>query len=64
MARQILTDADREQLKRSLDDLNEVEEMIRQAERAGLDVSAQKERAQQARSQIIRIRQAFFPGQT
>lgn len=58
-----LTAADLVDLKRNLTDLDRAEKMIEQAQRAGIDVGTQKERATEMRDKLMRLKQAFFPGQ-
>ena len=57
-----LTDADYEGIKGQLETLNELEEHLRQATQAGVDVTAQKEQARQSRDQLMRLKQTYFPG--
>lgn len=58
-----LTDIDFVELKAKLADLDKVDLMIDKAIRAGIDVSVQKERARETRDKLMKMKQAFFPGQ-
>lgn len=58
-----LTPQDKIRLDDAQKRLTEAQELIRQARQAGFDVSALDARAQEMRGQIIKIKQAFFPGQ-
>jgi hypothetical protein len=57
-----LTEADFVQLKAKLKDLDNVDALIQQSERGGIDMTAQKQQARDQRNQINRLLQAFFPG--
>ncbi len=58
-----LTSTDLVELKKNLTELDKAEKMIEQAQRAGIDVGTQKERATEMRDKLMRLKQAFFPGQ-
>lgn len=58
-----LTDVDFVELKAKLTDLDQVDLMIDKALRAGIDVGTQKERARETRDKLMKMKQAFFPGQ-
>lgn len=57
-----LTEADLEGINLQLDRLSELEQELKLATQAGVDVSAQKEEARQSREQLIRLKQTYFPG--
>lgn len=58
-----LTEADLTELKKNLVELDKADRLIEKAERAGIDVGTQKERAAEARDRLIKMKQAFWPGQ-
>lgn len=57
-----LTEDDLKEINLQLANLNEVERQLDKAARAGIDVSAEKAKAQEARAKFLQIRQAYFPG--
>ena len=58
----IMGPQDLETINANLRRLDEAESEIRRAELAGLDLSAQKQRAKDARAELLKIRSAYFPG--
>lgn len=58
---QPLTEADYEGIKQQLDTLSDLDEQLRLATQAGVDVAAQKEQARQSREQLTRLKQTYFP---
>lgn len=58
-----LTSADLVELKKNLTELDNAEKLIEKAQRAGIDVGNQQERATEMRDKLMRLKQAFFPGQ-
>jgi len=62
MAEHPFTEQDLERIKASLAELEQAERLSELAQRAGLDVSVQAERVREAKAQLLRIRQVFFPG--
>ena len=58
-----LTDQDLVDLDKALQDSRDADELIEQAQRAGLDVEAFRTRNREARERLGRIKQTFFPGQ-
>lgn len=63
MATNPLTPQNLETIKLSLTQLNDVDEQIRLATQAGLDVSEFKTRAQDQRKQLLKLKQTYFPGE-
>ena len=57
-----LTDADLETMKEGIKRLDEADNLIKKSMAAGIDMKTQQERSREARTQITRIRQTFFPG--
>lgn len=57
-----LSNEDLKSLNEQLDKLKDADEIADRAIRAGIDVSEQKKRIADMRSQAIRIKQQFFPG--
>ena len=58
-----LTKEDLEAIKLAQDALQDVEENLGKAERAGLEVASLKERQQRLKGLLTGIRSNFFPGQ-
>lgn len=58
-----LGDKDLVDIQLRLDQLVVADEEIKKAERAGLDVESLKETARTQRSQLLRIKQTYFPGE-
>lgn len=56
-----LTDSDYEGIKTQLETLSDLDEQLRLASQAGVDVTAQKEQARQSREQLTRLKQTYFP---
>lgn len=56
-----LTEADYEGIKQQLETLVELDEELRLATQAGIDVTAQKEQARTNREQLTRLKQTYFP---
>lgn len=50
-------------LKTRLADLDVAEALIDKAARAGIEMTTQKAKSAELRSQLLRFRQSFFPGQ-
>lgn len=57
-----LTDSDLETMKEGLKRLDEADNLIKKSISAGLDMKTQQDRSRDARTQLTRIRQTFFPG--
>jgi len=57
-----LTEDDYKEIQIQLANLKEVERQIDLAARAGVDVTAEKEKASEARAKLLQIRQTYFPG--
>ncbi len=58
-----LTTTDLEQMNEALKRLDEADALITRSIAAGIDMTEQKKRAMESRTQITRIKQTFFPGQ-
>lgn len=58
-----LNTADLDDLNRSLKRLEDAEQLIVKAQQAGIDVEAFRTRARETQASILKIKQAFFPGQ-
>ena len=56
-----LTEQDYEGIKQQLETLSDLDEQLRLAGQAGVDVTAQKEQARQSREQLTRLKQTYFP---
>ena len=54
---------DLEQINIRLDDLVNADEQIKLAEQAGLDVTSLRETARTQRTQLLKIKQTYFPGE-
>ena len=52
-----------DELKDRLKELDQADIIIDKASRAGIDMKAQQEKSQELRQQLMKFRQAFFPGQ-
>ncbi len=63
MPTEILTQDDLNTMNDTLEALRDVEDNLKRAELADLDVSAQRKRLDDTRNQIIKIKQAYFPNQ-
>lgn len=55
--------ADLVELKQKLVELDKADKLIEQASRAGIDVASQKDRTRELRDKLMKMKQAFFPGQ-
>lgn len=51
------------ELKARLVELDHADKLIEQAVRAGIDVSGQQEKTRDLRDKLMKMKQAFFPGQ-
>ena len=58
-----LTEQDLEQIKANITQLDIADDAIKTAKQAGLDVSLQEEESKAQRGQLLKIKQAYFPGQ-
>lgn len=56
-----LTEQDYEGIKTQLETLTALDEQLRLATQAGVDVTAQKEDARKSREQLTRLKQTYFP---
>ena len=56
-----LTEADYEGIKQQLDTLADLDEQLRLAAQAGVDVTTQKEQARKNREQLTKLKQTYFP---
>ena len=56
------TASDLEEINAKLKQLDEADELMRRASSAGIDVSAQINQSKETRQQLLRFKQAFFPG--
>lgn len=61
-APQVLNEDDLQRIQTGIQQAEQAEAIIELAEQAGIDVSNQKERAKNARNQLLRIKNTFFPG--
>lgn len=57
-----LTDMDLDRIQQSIRELNETEEILQRATAAGIDTADQRTRLEATRAQLLRVKQAFFPG--
>lgn len=57
-----LSEQDYEGIKQQLETLSDLDEQLRRAAQAGIDVTAQKEQARQSRDQLLKLKQTYFPG--
>lgn len=58
-----LNPADLDQINAALDHAKRVEEAIKTAARAGIDLSAQRQELQANVDRLQKIKQVYFPGQ-
>lgn len=58
-----LAEKDLQEINLNLDQLLAADEQIKLAERAGLNVEAQKETARTLRNQLLKVKQTYFPGE-
>lgn len=56
-----LTEQDYEGIKTQLETLSALDEQLRLATQAGVDVTSQKEEARKSREQLTRLKQTYFP---
>lgn len=56
-----LTEADYEGIKQQLETLTDLDEQLRLATQAGVDVTSQREQARASREQLTRLKQTYFP---
>ena len=59
----VLTDNDLASMKEGLAQLDDADSLIEQARRAGIDVDEFSRNSKSARDQLLRLKQAFFPGE-
>jgi len=59
---EVLTESDLQRINDALDRLESAQLTIDKAQEAGFDFSRQRERVQEARGRLLRIKQTFFPG--
>lgn len=59
---QPLTEKDLTELNARLDDLRRAEALIQQAIRGGIEMTDQQRQVRDLREQLLRLKQAFFPG--
>lgn len=57
-----LGEADLEAMKSRLDDLAKAEAIIEKAIRGGIDMSGQRTKARELRTQLTQLKNSFFPG--
>lgn len=57
-----LTETDLEQIKANIQALDIADDAIKTAKQAGLDVTAQEENSKAQRAELLKIKQAYFPG--
>lgn len=57
-----LTEADLTEINRKLVELDNADSLIQQSIRGGIDMSSQVQRSRELRDQLLRLKQAFFPG--
>jgi len=57
-----LTDDDFESIKQQLTTLDELDEQLRLAQLAGVDVSEQKKQARESRTSLNQLKTTYFPG--
>lgn len=58
-----LTPQDLEEIKANLTQLDIADDAIKTAKQAGLDVTGQEAESKAQRIQLLKIKQAYFPGQ-
>ncbi len=59
---EVFTDADLDQIKEGLARLDDADELIAQAQRAGIDTEEFSKSSRNGRDQLLKLKQAFFPG--
>ena len=57
-----LTEVDLEEINQRLEELNQADKLIAQSLNAGIDVSLAQTRSKELRAQLLKMKQAFFPG--
>lgn len=60
---QPLTQANLDQINTQLEGIRSAMELVRKAKTAGIDVSTQEQQLMQGQEKLLRVKQAFFPGQ-
>lgn len=60
---EVLTPTDLDNIKESLQQLDDADSLIEQAQRAGIEVAGFKDSSRNARDKLLRLKQAFFPGE-
>lgn len=63
MAKNPLTQEDLTRINDSIAQLNDVQEQIRLARQAGIDVSEEEQETIKQREQLLKLKQTYFPGQ-
>ena len=63
MANGPLTENDLNRINEALTEIESAEGIIAQAKQAGIDLSRQEAQARETKEKLLRIKQAFFPGQ-
>jgi hypothetical protein len=58
-----LTAAHLDQIRNALDVINVAKQQIALAERAGIDVAAQKAQLADSESKLLQLKNVYFPGQ-
>ncbi|KKM99170.1 hypothetical protein LCGC14_1150520 [marine sediment metagenome] len=58
-----LTDADLVSINTAIAQADDAKQLIEKARIAGIDVSSFTKRTEDAKAQLLRIKQVFFPGQ-
>lgn len=58
-----LTETDRDDIDRALARLDDADSLIQKAQQAGIDVEPFRARARENKDRLLKIKQAFFPGQ-
>lgn len=58
----ILTEEDFQRITKGIQDAEQAENIIALAKQAGMDVSAQEQRAKEGKAQLLKIKNTFFPG--
>lgn len=64
MAENPFTDADFEDMRARMRDLDEADKLVARAEQAGLDVTDKRKQSKELREQMLKIQRAFFPGKS
>lgn len=59
----VLTDTDLESIKGGIERLDDADALIEQAQRAGIVVDDLRVRSREGRDRLMRLKQAFFPGE-